>query len=814
MIMTLEKEYNPKKVEEDWQRFWRSQSIYRFTLPKDKKDKVFAIDTPPPYASAGHLHVGHGLHYTQIDIVARYKRLKGFKVYYPPCFDNNGLPTEKYVEEKFNISKNKVSRQEFRELCLKESHKLEKAYANNVFRALGHSFDWDLLYTTIDPKSQKVAQASFIDLYKKGLVYRAEQPVFWCPYHQTALAQAELEQKQRTTTLYYIKFKNNTKNNTKKKDLLIATTRPEFLPACVAVFVHPEDERYKHLIGDKAIVPLFDYEVPIMADELVDKDFGTGIVMVCTFGDKTDVMWWKKHKLPLKSILNKDGTLNNNAGFLKGLSINKARIKVVELLKEKSLIEKQEQIQQSVSTCWRCGTPIEFIITKQWFIKVLDFKDELIKQGKKIRWFPSFFFDRYKNWVSGLQWDWCISRQRLYGVPIPVWYCKKCGKPLIPKIENLPVDPVANKPKAKCSCGSQEFIPERDVFDTWMTSSMTPQIACKWLENSNIYKRLFPMQLRPQSHDIIRTWAFYTIAKSWLHFKSIPWENIAIGTFVLDEKGKGMHKSKGNVVWVDDLLKRYSVDNFRYWVGTANWGEDLPFKEGELIAGKRFLTKLWNAARFVSLMLEDYKPRLKQRLDQDKNVIKVTEIMDEWILTKLSKIEQEASQLMDNYRFGEALKRIETFFWNDFCDNYLEIIKDRLYNPDNRGLKAKLSAQKTLHITLYSFIRMLSPIMPHITEHIYQNMFRKFEGIKSIHLTKWPETRFKKEDSLRIGDEVINIISKVRKGKNIKHKSLKAKARIWLPKQVLERIKPALKDLKAVTNSDIFEGQERIDIKD
>ncbi len=792
MLMALEKHYDAKAVEDKWQKHWIEAGVYNFK--NDASKKPYAIDTPPPYASAGHLHVGHGLHYTQIDIVARYKRLKGFDVYFPPCFDNNGLPTEKYVEEKYNISKATTTRKEFRELCLKESRQVEKAYADRVFKTLGHSYDWNLLYTTIDPEAQKVAQASFIDLYNKGLVYRAKEPVLWCTYHQTALAQAELETKERNTTLYYIPFK------VEGEELLIATTRPEFLPACVAVFVHPQDDRYKHLIGKKAVVPLFNYEVPIMSDELVEKDFGTGVVMVCTFGDKTDVLWWKKHNLELKVILNKDGTLNENAGFLKGLTIKEAKKRIVEKLDEEGLIKDQETIQQSVSTCWRCGTPIEFIVTEQWFVKVLDFKQELISQGEKITWVPKHFFDRYKNWVQGLQWDWCISRQRFYGVPIPVWYCKNCGKPFLPSIEELPVDPLEQKPSKPCSCGSTEFVPDEDVFDTWMTSSLTPQIACKWLENPDLYKKLYPMQLRPQSHDIIRTWAFYTIAKSFLHFKSIPWETIAIGTYVLDEKGRGMHKSKGNVVWVDDLLKKYSVDNFRYWVGTANWGEDLPFKEADLIAGKRFLTKLWNASRFVSLMLQDYKPL--QSHEQS-----VTEVMDKWLLAKLSMLEREASKFMDAFKFGEALKRVENFFWHDFCDNYLEIVKDRLYNPEKRGLKAKLSAQITLYKALYSLMRMLAPILPHITEEIYHSIFKQFENIESIHLTTWPETGFEDEESFNIGEKFVEVLTIVRREKNKQRKSLKAKAKLWLSKELLNILKPALEDLKAVTNSEIFETE-------
>ncbi len=798
--MKLPKNYNAKEAEKKWQDYWEKNKIYKF----DKKSKkpIYSIDTPPPYASAGHLHVGHALHYTQFEVIARYRRMKGFNVYFPPGFDNNGLPTEKYVEEKYNISKAKTTKAEFRKLCRKESVKVEKLYADKVFKALGHSYDWSLLYTTIDPESQKVAQKSFLDLVKQKDAYRREEPTLWCTNHQTALAQAEIEDLTRNTKLSYIYFKLKGS----KEKITIATTRPEFLPACVGIFVHPKDKRYKKLVGKKAIVPLFGQEVKIMKDEKVDPKFGSGIVMICTFGDTTDIEWWKKHKLDLKICITKEGKLNSLAKGYEGLTIEEGKSRIIEDLDEKGLLIKQEDIEQTVGSCWRCNTPIEFIVTKQWFIKALDYKKEIIKQGRKISWYPQFYRRRFEDWTNNLAWDWCISRQRFYGVPIPVWYCKKCGKVLLPEEKQLPVDPEQDKPKKKCKCGSNEFIPDRDVFDTWMTSSMSPEIAIRWLEEPKEFKKRFPMSLRPQAQDIIRTWAFYTILKAYLHFKDIPWKDIALGTFVLDPKGRGMSKSKGNVIWADDLLKRYDVDTFRYWAGTASWGSDLPFQEKDLVAGKKFLTKLWNASKFALMHLNKYNPKKPKKL----------EMMDKWVLTKLSKVVKESTKHFDNYNTGESKKITEQFFWHTFCDYYLEIIKDRLYNPDKRGKQAKESAQYTLYNNLLAILKLFAPIIPHITEEIYQLYFAKKEKKKSIHISDWPKYDKKLEDKKaeKLGDYAVNIIAAARKYKSSKNISLGAEIK-ELVIDTKENLSEVLDDIKATVKAEkISKGKGNIKVND
>ncbi len=754
--MELPKRYDAKEIDKKWQLFWEKEKIYGFD-PKSKK-LIYSIDVPPPYASAGHLHIGHALHYTQFEVIARYRRMKGFNVYFAPCFDNNGLPTEKFVEEKFNISKATTTRAEFRKLCKEESAKVEKAYADRVFRALGHSYDWSLLYTTIDPEAQKIAQKSFLDLVKKGDCYRSEEPTIWCSKHQTALAQAEVEDLARRAKLSYIYFDLEDGNK-----IEIATTRPELLPACVGIFVHPKDKRYRNLVGKKAIVPLFKQKVKIMKDEKVNINFGTGIVMVCTFGDTTDIDWWKRFKLKLGICITKDGKLNELAGKFEGLTIEEAKKAIIKELEEKRRLIKQENLQQTVGSCWRCNTPIEFIVTKQWFIKTLKYKNELIKQGRKIKWYPSFYRARYEDWTNNLAWDWCISRQRFYGVPIPVWYCKKCGKEIFPDEKDLPIDPTNKKSNKTCSCGSKELIPEQDVFDTWMTSSMTPAIAIRWLEKPQQFKKMFPTSLRPQSHDIIRTWAFYTILKAYLHFNEIPWKEIAIGTFVLDSKRRGMHKSKGNVIWTEDLLSKYSVDNIRYWVGKATFGEDLPYQEKDLIEGKRFITKLWNASRFAFMHLDDYKLKKPKKL----------EVMDEWILSKLNNLIKETTKNFDGYRTGEVTRKTENFFWHNFCDNYLEIIKDRLYNADKRSKEARLSAQYGLYHSLLSILKILAPIMPHVIEELYQFYFKNHEKARSIHISEWPKEFKVDKNSEKTGDLAIYAVQKARQAKSEKNLSLK-----------------------------------------
>ncbi len=783
--------YQAKEAEEKWRKYWEKEKIYKFN-PK-KKGEVYSIDTPPPYASSGHLHVGHALHYTQFEIIARIMRMLGFNVYFAPGFDDNGLPTEKYVEEKLGINKSKTNRAEFRKICLRESEKIEKEYADRVFKTLGHSYDWDLLYTTIGEEAQKVAQTAFLKLAKKGECYRAEEPTIWCPFHETALAQAEVEDLKRTTKLNYIEF-----DIVGGKKVTIATTRPEFLPACVGIFVNPKDKRYKDLVSRELIVPLFNYKVMVMKNEKVDMDFGTGIVMICTFGDNTDIEWWKKYKLELKNILNKNGTLNELAGKYEGKSIEEAKSEILEDLKKEGRLEKQEPLEQTTGSCWRCSTPVEYIVTKQWFIKTLEHKKEIIKRAKEIRWYPEFMRKRFENWTENLRWDWIISRQRYYGVPIPVWYCQ-CGEIIFSEEEQLPVDPL--EIKKKCPKCWEEAKAEEDVFDTWMTSSNSPEISLRWLEKPEQYKKLAPMSLRPQSHDIIRTWAFYTILKSHLLFNRVPWKNIMIGTFVLDPEGKGMHKSKENAIWADELIEKYNVDAFRYWVASASLGSDLPFNEQELVAGKRFLTKLWNASNFVFMNLKDFDYNLLNR------GIKL-ETIDKHMLEKTKEMIQDSKEQYLKYNILGAKRIIEDFFWHTFADNYLEIVKKRIYN----NKKGKESAQYALYKSLLAVLKMIAPILPFITEEIYQEHFRKTEKTNSIHLTGFEEINIKeKADDF---DLFIEILGKIRQEKTNNKKAMNAEIKLTLDEKDYKKIESMIEDLKDVANAkEIKKGKFKVEFE-
>ncbi|HUW44040.1 MAG TPA: valine--tRNA ligase [Bacillota bacterium] len=772
------KHYDAQEVEEKIRKFWDKEKIYKFD--GKKKGKIYSIDTPPPYASAGHLHVGHALSYTQFEIIARIMRQMGRNVYFPPGYDDNGLPTEKYVEEKLGIQKSKTNRAEFRKICLKESEKIEKVYTENVFKKLGHSYDWDLLYTTISPEAQKVSQTAFLKLVKKGDCYRSKEPVIWCPHHETALAQAEVEDLGRKTKINYIDF-----DLAEGGKINIATTRPEFLPACVAIFVNPKDKKNKSLIGKEVLVPLFNYKVKVMADESVDPEFGTGTMMVCTFGDNADIEKWKRYKLELRNILNKDGTLNENTDEYEGMKLEEARARIITNLKETGRLKKQEPSEQTVGSCWRCGTPVEYIIAKQWFIKTLKYKKDLIKRGREIKWYPDFMRKRFENWTENLGWDWIISRQRFYGVPIPVWYCEDCDKIILPDEKELPLDPM-EKAKKCGKCG-KETIPDTDVLDTWMTSSNTPEVSSRWLEKPNLYKKIVPMSLRPQSHDIIRTWAFYTILKSHLLFNRIPWKDVVINTFVLDAKGRGMSKSKGNAVWADELIKKYNVDALRYWVGSASLGSDLPFNENELVAGKKFLNKLWNASNFVFMNVGKTKPKKPKKL----------EAVDELFLQETFNLVNEVKENFSKYNIAEGKRKIEHFFWKMFCDNYLEMVKKRVYQGKGNE---KLSAEYALYESLLMILKLISPITPFITEELYQTHYKSHEKTKSIHLCEWPESIKMKKG--KEWDSFIKIISKIRQEKTKAKKSMNAECIVTLSDADYTLLKTAFfDDLKAVTNA-------------
>jgi len=755
--MDIANNYNFEESEQKWQKYWEKNKIYKFN-PKSKAE-IYSIDTPPPTVS-GKMHIGHGFMYSQMDFVARFQRMIGKNVFYPFGTDDNGLPTERLIEKTKKVKAHYLGRDKFIKLCLETLEKELRPKYIEDWKRIGISCDWDIFYTTIDKHCQKISQRSFIDLYKEGREYRKEAPTIWCPECRTAIAQVELEDKNLSSQFIDIVFRLEG-----EKELIIATTRPELLPACVAVFYHPDDKRYRKLKGKKARVPIFNHEVPILPDEKADPEKGTGIVMCCTFGDQTDMEWYFKHNLPLKTAFTEDGKLTDLCGKFKGMKIKEARTAITEELEVQGLLKDKKPIQHPVNVHERCGTEIEILHTKQWFIKYLDLKEEFLKAGKEMNWYPQHMINRYENWIKGLQWDWCISRQRFFGIPFPVWYCKKCDEVILANESQLPVDPLKDKPKIKeCpKCGAKEFVPEEDVLDTWATSSLTPQIAASLVPK--MYNKLYPMNLRPQAHDIISFWLFNTVVKSNLHEKKKPWKDIMISGWALDPHGKKMSKSKGNVVEPQTVVEKYGADCLRFWAAGSKLGEDLSYQEKDLVTGKKFINKLWNASKFVSMHLQDYKGKGS-----------ATEETDKWLLSKLNNLVKLSTDSFNSYEYSKVKQETEKFFWQTFCDNYLEIIKDRIYNPDKYKKGARESAQFTLHTTLLTIIKLMAPIMPYITEELYQLYYKKQEKTVSIHISEWP--KFNKSlidlEAEAAGDLVVYAVTEVRKAKTSQNLSLKA----------------------------------------
>jgi valyl-tRNA synthetase len=779
----MRKQY-PKNLEKKWQTFWEKEKIYKFDLKRKKP--IFSIDTPPPTIS-GRMHLGHAFSYTHQDIIARYHRMMGENVFYPFGTDDNGLPTEKLVEKENKVNIFEMERIDFVKLCQKTLKKLRPSFIQD-WKNIGLSCDFSLDYSTISKEVQKISQKFFIELYHKNRAYRKKAPVLWCPECQTAIAQAELEDKELESFFVDIEFELE-----RGGKITIATTRPELLASCVAIFIHPKDKRYKNLVGKKAIVPIFGQRVPILTDEKVDPEKGTGIVMCCTFGDITDVEWYFTHKLPLKISIQPDGTMNELARKYKNLKVKEVRKKIIEdLEKEKRLIQKK-RIHHMVNIHERCGSEIEILVNWQWFIKYLDLKEELIKINKKIKWFPEHMRKRYENWVKGLKWDWCISRQRYFGIPFPVWYCQKCGKVKIAEISQLPVDPLTSKPQTPCSCGSKKFIPEKAVLDTWATSSLTPQIAIELVKSKRIKKKLFPMSLRAQAHDIINFWLFYTIVRAKLHFNKIPWKTVMISGFVLDPEGEKMSKSKGNIVSPQEVILKYGADVLRHWTAKASLGDDLRWDEKEIKASKRTVVKLWNAARFCFLHLKNFK---KENIDLRK-----LEDADKWILHFLQETIKNYHLNFKRYEFKKARENIDDFFWKYFCDNYLEIVKPRLY-LDIFSDTSKRGAKFTLYTCLLSTLKLYAPFIPFITEELYQRYFRTYEKEKSLHQTflPLPQKRFLNQKIKKQFDEVMKIISSIRKYRSEREISFKKEIKELIIKTNNKKIEKHFPLLKILLN--------------
>jgi valyl-tRNA synthetase len=724
-MIAFPEQYHHKSQEKHWQQQWEQRGIYRWRNDAQRAD-TFVIDTPPPTVS-GQLHMGHIYSYTHADFMARYWRMKGKDVFYPMGFDDNGLPTERLVEKVKKIRAKDMSREAFIAVCEEVSAEARVVF-RELFTATALSVDWTQEYHTISEDSRRISQASFIDLYHKHEVYRQLQPMLWDPVDQTAIAQAEVEDKELEGMFCDIRFELEGSAET----FVIGTTRPEMLPACVGIFYHPDDVRYQPLAGKYAVTPLFGLRVPILTDDSVEPEKGTGIMMCCTFGDEADIEKWRKHGLETRIILNKYGKIEIDHASLHGLTAKAARVKMVELLQEAGVLQATKPIIHAVKCAERSGAPLEIIPTQQWFVSVLKHKDALKARSMACEWKPEWMQKRMEQWIDGLNWDWCISRQRYYGVPFPVWYSTRIGeegKVLLPSFNQLPVNPLIDLPEGYTR---EEVEADVDVMDTWATSSLSPQISAGAVASEDDrFKALFPADLRPQAHEIIRTWAFYTLVKAHLHNDSVPWNHLMISGWCLASDKTKMSKSKGNVVTPVDLLEHKGADAVRYWASTAKLGTDTAFSEDLLKIGNKLVNKLWNAAKFTALQLAQLSVPSENAAAAIESGI-ITETLDQWMIGRVATAIGAADACFAMYDYAGARAAIEDVFWNDFCDNYLELVKSRAYG--NMGEAGQQSALHTLWHCLNAILKLFAPFVPHITEEIFSHIYvAEYASKQSIH---------------------------------------------------------------------------------
>ncbi len=785
--MVLAKQYIPSEQEPALDALWQQTGIYQFSLASDAP--IFSIDTDPPTVS-GNLHLGHVFSYSHTDFIARFWRMRGYNVFYPMGFDDNGLPTERLVERRLGLRATEIGRARFIEKCLAVSEGAERDY-RALWTRLGLSVDWRYSYRTIDDTSRRTSQWSFLDLYRRGLAYRQTAPVIWCPECRTAIAQAELNDLDRESVFYTLAFRLPT-----GETLPIATTRPELLPACVAVFVHPDDPRYRDLAGQRATTPLGD-DVPLLADLRADPEKGTGAVMCCTFGDATDVERWREYDLPTRVILGRDGHLTDTATDVAGLSIEDARRRIVASLRERGLVQGERPITQSVRVHERCDTPVEYIVAPQWFVRALDFKPELIAAGERIAWHPEHMGARFREWVENLKWDWCVSRQRYFGVPFPVWYCSACSEIALADESQLPVDPLEAQPLHPCACGSASFTPDEDVMDTWATSSLSPQIAGRWMTEPGLYERVFPFSMRPQAHEIIRTWAFYSILKSLREWNAIPFHNVAISGWGLAPEGTAkISKSRGGGPMAPmALIEKYSADAARYWSASTGPGKDAVISEEKIAVGAKLITKLWNVARFAERFVSGYQPPL---------AAPTLTPADRWILSRTQRLIARVTDLLQGYDYAAAKSEIEVFFWQSLSDNYVEMAKSRLYDAHAEGHGG---ARYTLHVVLLAVVKLFAPFLPHVTDAIYRELFAASDAAASVHVSTWPiaDESFIDDEAEAAGDVLVSIATAVRRYKSEASISLGAElAALWLTADdpaLSAALRAAAADLRSVTRA-------------
>jgi valyl-tRNA synthetase len=778
-IMSIPEKYDPAAIERRWSETWSASDVYAWD-PARGRDETFAVDTPPPTVS-GSLHVGHLFSYSQQDFIVRFQRMLGKNIFFPIGWDDNGLPTERRVQNLYNVRCEPhlhydpelqrergakgdplpVSRRNFIELCDAVTREDEEAF-KRLWTHLGMSYDWSLEYATIDEHCRRTSQASFLELLDKGEVYQAERPVLWDVDFRTAIAQAEVSDKEVPSAYHFLRFGIEGTD----EHVVIATTRPELLPACVAVLAHPDDGRYSKYFGRNAVTPLFKAPVPIMADPKADPEKGTGIVMVCTYGDQTDVEWQRQFGLPVRQVLDRQGCLvplrfvtpgetdetNRFASLdpdaanavyaeIQGSYVKKAQKRLVEIAAETDgVIDRPRQdITHHVRFFEKGDRPLELIPARQWFCRILDHKERLVELGREIQWVPKHMGIRYEHWVEGLNQDWCLSRQRFFGVPIPVWYKVDADgrilhdERIVPQMADLPIDPLDGVPPGYTEDQRDQpggFAGDPDVLDTWATSSLTPQIATRWVEDKDRHARLFPMDIRPQAHEIIRTWAFYTITKALLHEGCIPWKNVLISGWILDPDRKKMSKSQGNVVTPEPLVEQFGADAVRYWSARARLGVDTAYDEQVFKIGKRLGTKLFNASKFVMGRFEGIDPAT---LGPER----VTHELDRAVVSEFRPVLDRALRAFAEFDYAGALQMTEDFFWQTFCDNYVELAKERTYEEDLS--EGRLSAAATLRLVHRALVRLFAPFMPYLTEEVWSWCYAGDPGMaESVHRSPWP----------------------------------------------------------------------------
>ena len=818
-------------LEDRWAATWEADGTFRFDRSRTR-DEVFAIDTPPPTAS-GSLHVGHVFSFTHTDTIARFQRMRGREVFYPMGWDDNGLPTERRVQNYYGVQCDPsvaydpdfqppdsppkqpiaISRPNFVELCHRLTAEDEVAF-ERVFRFLGLSVDWSINYATIDDQCRRTSQRAFLRNLARGEAYQSEAPTIWDVDFRTAVAQAEIEDREQTAAYHRVAF-----HRSGADDVFIETTRPELIPSCVALVAHPDDARYQPLFGTSVTTPLFGVEVPVLSHHLADPEKGSGIAMICTFGDTTDVTWWRELDLPTRTVVQRDGRFQDErpewlaAGpweELGGRTVKQAQRRVVELLTESGeLVGEPRPITHPVKFFEKGDRPLEIVTSRQWYIRNggrdADVRAQLVERGKEISWHPEYMRVRYEHWVEGLTGDWLVSRQRYFGVPIPIWYpvgedgTVRYDEPIVPDEARLPIDPTTDVPPGRDEEQRGKpggFVGDPDIMDTWATSSLTPQIAARWEEDPDLFARTFPMDLRPQAHDIIRTWLFSTVVRAHLEHGSLPWTNAAISGFILDPDRKKMSKSKGNVVTPLALLEEHGSDAVRYWAANGRPGTDTAFDTGQMKVGRRLAIKLLNASKFVLGLGTT-----------GGAVAAVSEPIDRAMLAQLTTVVRDATTAFNGYDYAKALERTESFFWR-FCDDYVELVKGRAYGDG----PAAESGRAALGLALSTLQRLFAPFLPFVTEEVWSWWQ---EG--SIHRSGWPtgeELVGDWGDSAEplVLDVAADALGEVRKAKTAEKRSLRAEvARATVadtPERLaaLRQAEGDLKDAGRITTLALTEG--------